>query len=102
MFVTFNSQAYENISYFETVAKRLLSLMGHSGTVPGAFKAVEVAQALSDLQQGLAQQKEHHSHADDEDSDISLAKRAVPLISMLQAATRDECDVLWSYTHSPS
>lgn len=101
MFVTFNSQAYENISYFETVAKRLLSLMGHSGTVPGAFKADEVAQALSHLQQGLDQKKEQHVHADDDD-DISLAKRAVPLISLLQAAARDECDVLWSYSNSPS
>lgn len=102
MFVTFSSQAYENISYFEIVAKQLLSLMGHSGTVPGAFKAEDVPQALSSLQQGLAEQKETPSFVvDDDEAEISLAKRAVPLISLLQAAANNDCDVLWDYSNSP-
>lgn len=101
MFVTFSSQAYEKISYFEIVAKQLLSLMGHSGAVPGAFKAEDVPQALSSLQQGLAEQKDKHSFVDDDEAEISLAKRAVPLISLLHAAANNDCDVLWDYSNSP-
>jgi hypothetical protein len=100
--ITFRCDAYENISYFSDVAKSLLSLMGHSGTVPGALKAEEVANALANLQKGLGGQKEHKSslterdNEDDNEPKIGLAKRAIPLISLLQAALKKECDVLWS------
>ena len=96
--ITFSCDAYENISYFNDVAKRLLSLMGHSGSVPGALKAGEVSQALSNLQQGLGREKDNTSQqeSDDEESQISLRKRAVPLISLLEAAVKKDCDVMWS------
>ena len=99
MLVTFSCDAYENISYFNEVAKQLLSLMGHSGTVPGALKANEVAGALSHLQQGLGHTKSElgNDNQDEEyEPDISLAKRAIPLISLLQAAVKKGCNVLWS------
>lgn len=99
--ITFSCDAYENISYFSDVAKNLLSLMGHSGTVPGAFKAEEIPTALSNLQRGLGQDKHktNPSSTDDEDENepkIGLAKRAIPLINMLQAAIKKNCDVMWS------
>ncbi len=96
--ITFSCDAYENISYFNDVAKSLLSMMGHSGTVPGALKAGEVSQALSNLQQGLRREKENTSQPerDDEESQISLRKRAVPLIGLLEAALKKDCDVMWS------
>ena len=96
--ITFRCDAYENISYFNDVAKSLLSLMGHSGTVPGALKAEEVANALSNLQKGLGNKSSLSEQDDDDDNEpkIGLAKRAIPLISLLQAAIKKECDVLWS------
>lgn len=96
--ITFSCDAYENISYFNDVAKSLLSLMGHSGAVPGALKAGEVSQALSNLQQGLGRANDNTSQqeSDDEDPQISLRKRAVPLISLLEAAVKKDCDVMWS------
>ena len=98
--ITFSCDAYENISYFSDVAKSLLSLMGHSGTVPGAFKAEEVPNALSSLQRGLGQNKNttNPSSQDDDENEpqIGLAKRAIPLINMLQAAIKKNCDVMWS------
>ncbi len=99
--ITFSSDAYENISYFSDVAKSLLSLMGHSGTVPGAFKAGEVPHALSSLQRGLGQDKNKTSPSpqdndDENEPQIGLAKRAIPLINMLQAAIKKNCDVMWS------
>lgn len=97
--ITFSCDAYENISYFNDVAKSLLSLMGHSGTVPGALKAEEVSQALSSLQHGLGTSRsitEPQGNDDDLEPKIGLAKRAIPLIGLLQAAIKKNCDVMWS------
>ncbi|MDR3504260.1 MAG: DUF1840 domain-containing protein [Legionella sp.] len=97
MLVTFHSDAYEDITYFGDVAKQLLSLMGHSGTVPGAIKFEDLPQALEHLQHGLAGSGSQSSDKEDEDGEvlIGLAKRAIPLINLLQASIRDECNVLW-------
>ena len=96
--ITFSCDAYENISYFNEIAQNLLSLMGHSGTVPGAMKAHEVSQALFRLQQGLGSDKTNLSQQDNEGEEpqISLRKRAIPLMGMLEAAVKKNCDVMWS------
>lgn len=106
MFVTFHCDAYENISYFNGVAKQLLSLMGHSGTVPGALKFEQVPEALDNLQRGLGLEKGKtpifsQNKDDDDESEISLAKRAIPLIHLLEAASKKNCDVLWMESRSP-
>ncbi|KTD06076.1 hypothetical protein Lgra_2853 [Legionella gratiana] len=95
MLVTFHTDAYEDITYFADVARQLLSLMGHSGTIPGAIKSENLPEALTHLQSGLG--KEEKIVEDDEENDgkISLKKRAVPLISLLQAAIKKDKDVLW-------
>jgi len=95
MLVTFHTDAYENITYFADVAKRLLSLMGHSGAIPGAIKAENLPEALEKLQSGLGTEKKVVENEEDGEPQISLAKRAVPLISLLQAAIKKDKDVLW-------
>jgi hypothetical protein len=98
--ITFRCDAYENIMYFNDVAKSLLALMGHSGTIPGALKAEEVAEALSSLKKGLGQKNNGTTSSDQLDDEkepaIGLAKRAIPLIQLLQAAIKKDCDVLWA------
>ena len=104
--ITFSCDAYENISYFSDIAQNLLTLMGHSGAVPGALKAEEVPHALSNLQQGLKNHEpvlKNSSFLDDDDSNdkenepkIGLSKRAIPLVHLLEAAIDKKCDVLWS------
>jgi hypothetical protein len=104
MFVKFSSEAYENITYFNDIAKRLLSLLGHSGSVPGALKASELPAALVRLQQGLEQDKKAHpasNNADDGEAEISLSTRAIPLIHLVQASIAQDCDVLWVESRSP-
>lgn len=101
MLVTFTCNSYENITYFGDIALRLLHLMGHSGTIPGAIKAEDVAQALDRLQQGIGNAKKMSSSPKTKDEeeiepDVSLAHRAVPLINMLEAAIKKNSDVLWS------
>ena len=49
MLVTFSCPVYANITMFGDVAVRLLKLMGHSGTTPGALLADDVPAALERL-----------------------------------------------------
>lgn len=95
MLVTFHTDAYEDITYFADVAKRLLSLMGHSGTIPGAIKAENLPDALEQLQSGLGKENSITEKDDEKEGEISLTKRAVPLISLLQAAIKKNKNVLW-------
>lgn len=95
MFVTFHTNSYEDITYFADVAKRLLSLMGHSGTIPGAIKSKDLPDALERLQSGLRDEKNKVQKDDEEETEISLGKRAIPLISLLQAAIKNDNDILW-------
>lgn len=97
MLVTFHSDAYENITYFGDVATQLLKLMGHSGAIPGAIKSQDLPQALSSLQQGLGKNNSNSSGQEDDDEEevIGLAKRAIPLLNLLKASIKSDCDVLW-------
>jgi hypothetical protein len=95
MLVTFYSDAYENITYFGDVAKQLLTLMGHSGTIPGAIKSKDLPQALNQLQQGLKGEFVSSTRNEEDDEEIGLTKRAIPLINLLQASIKNDCDVLW-------
>lgn len=99
MLVTFSTDAYENITMFGDVATRLLNMMGHSGTVPGALLAKDVPDALERLQQALALEKNKpampEASLEEEDSEVSLEQRAWPLIQLLRDAAKAECSVIW-------
>jgi hypothetical protein len=96
MLVTFSCREYGNITLFGEVATRLLKMMGHSATVPGAIMADEVPAALHSLQDNINHIKPMNT-PDDEDGEpqISLATRAVPLINLLKAASQKNCNVMW-------
>jgi hypothetical protein len=97
MLVTFYTNAYENLIFFGDIAKTLIQFMGHSNTIPGAIRAEEIPHALSLLQQNIKKisQVSTKTTLEEEDAPISLAHRAAPLIQMLNAAAKKNCDVLW-------
>lgn len=98
MLVTFSCKAYENITMFGEVAKRLLKIMGHSAIIPGALTAKEVPEALSRLQAASRKQVSsagQHEQKEDDEEHISLAQRAFPLIAMLEAASKEDCSIMW-------
>ena len=97
MLVTFSCKFHENITLFGSVAKTLLNLMGHSGTVPGAILAEDVPDALRRLREGIAQSNKSNKESpeDQEESEVSLKNRAVPLIGLLQDAVKHHCNVMW-------
>ena len=108
MLIKFKTDAYADITMFGDVAKQLLKMMGHSGTVPSAILADDVPAALSRLKHAVEGGKaslsadsatspdKEASQADpDGDQAVSLAYRAIPLIELLTAAARKKRDVMW-------
>ena len=101
MLVVFSSSAYGDITMFGDIAKHLLKMMGHSGTIPSALYAEDVPAALERLKQSIekAQQEssadESANKDDDEEKRVELAARAYPLIEMLRSAAEENCNVMW-------
>ena len=101
MLVTFKTKAFGDITMFGDIAVRLLKLMGHSGTVPSAFKPEDIPAALQRLREAAAEddastegQGEGDTH-DDEEAPVSLRNRALPLIQLLEAAEKEQEYVMW-------
>ncbi|NVK41021.1 MAG: DUF1840 domain-containing protein [Oceanospirillaceae bacterium] len=109
MLITFSSDAYADITMLGDIAKQLIRLLGHSVVVPGAILADDVPEALAQLRKALenppppadAKAKADRNDEDNEDEEgpaIGLARRAFPLLEMLEAAARDHKDVMWAET----
>jgi hypothetical protein len=88
---------------FGDVAVRLLKIMDHSGTVPGAIGAEDVQSALLRLESAIkhspeppASIKQEEDENDENDElAVSLSHRAFPLIELLRAAAKEKCNVMW-------
>ena len=100
MLITFSCPVYADITMFGDVAIRVLKLMGHSGTVPGALLAGDVQAALERLQAGVKAAEELPGPEESEDDEngepaVSLSHRALPLIELLGAAAKANRNVMW-------
>jgi len=99
MLVTFTCTACADITMFGHAAVRLLKLMGHSGTIPGALLADDAPAALARLVAAIEANKqspepEEPAQGEDGEPAASPAHRALPLIGFLKAAAKDQCDVM--------
>ncbi len=97
MLVTFTTKAYSDITMFGDIALAMLKMMGHSATVPGAILAEDVPAALSRLTTAIAEAKASppKENKDQEEPGVSMAHRALPLINLLTAAAKENCNVMW-------
>ena len=99
MLVTFRTKSWGNVTMFGDVAKALLKMMGHSGTVPSALLAKDIPRALESLKRGLAAtpspKPDPRQDDKDEEPPVPLQKRAYPLIQLLQASAAKGTDVTW-------
>ncbi|HVB49885.1 MAG TPA: DUF1840 family protein [Burkholderiales bacterium] len=100
MLVKFRSDAGASVLMFGDVAARLLKLMGMSGVVPAAILGKDVAAALARLQAALAVHGREVAGAPgggdaDAAAGIDLATRAFPLVKLLEAAAKEQADVIW-------
>jgi hypothetical protein len=90
-------------------ARRLLTLGGHSGTVPGAILAADLPTFLARLRSALSLHAEEISpppppetaeSRGDEDSEpgerpVGLGARAVPVLDMIETAIARGSDLMW-------
>lgn len=101
MLVIFQTKSYPEITMFGDVAVKLLQMMGHSGTVPGAVAAEDVPAALDALRGAVAAAVQPAEQPGDEvegnaaERPVSLSQRAFPLLEMLEAAAADQDPVMW-------
>lgn len=100
MLVTFSCPANGDVTMFGDVALRLLTMMGRSDTVPSALYAADVQAALERLKAAVASAPstpKPNTTAEDEDDEanVSLAHRALPLIELLEAAANKKAAVMW-------
>jgi hypothetical protein len=89
-----------SFTMFGDIAKQLLKMMGHSGAVPGAVRAADLADARQRLESavaaaGSAPSESEADEDDDEKPPVTLRQRAYPLIDLLKRAQEEDCDVLW-------
>jgi hypothetical protein len=102
MLITFKTPVHADITMFGDVAKALIKMMGHSGTVPGAILADDVPMALENLRAAVKHTPDAplNPHRDDNDEtppseSVSLSHRALPLLELLEAAAREGKNVMW-------
>lgn len=102
--IRFTSPAGASVSMFEKDAKALIRMMGHSGTIPSAIRAEDVADALRQLETALqvetGQQPQPDSLHDAEEKNVSVNVRAFPLIELLKAASTKQKNVMWEQDNS--
>jgi hypothetical protein len=100
MLITFTCSAYADITMFGDVAIQLIKYMGHSGQVPSALMANDVPTALQKLEAAVEKNSQLNppqqpsDNMDDEPA-VTLSHRALPLIELLKAAEKAECNVMW-------
>jgi hypothetical protein len=111
MLITFSCKAYANVTLFGDIGLQMLTMMGHSATVPGAILSSDVPKALRLLKAAIEVERNtptpnEQEAVDEDDKDtfseppISLVNRALPLIELLSAAEQHSCNVMWEAVSS--
>ncbi|EDK30435.1 hypothetical protein VSWAT3_17748 [Vibrionales bacterium SWAT-3] len=104
MLITFSCKAHASVTMFGEIGLQFIKMLGHSGAIPGAIDASEVPQALNNLRAALeVEQKQpvEQSDTDDDNEDevveapVNIGSRAFPLVELLKAAIKEECEVMW-------
>ena len=94
---------------FGDMAVKLLHMAGHSGTVPGAIAAEDMAAALVRLEEHVLAQApsakevsgsdnpdEHNNdHDNDGEPEVSMAQRVFPLVELMRHAVAEGCAIQW-------
>lgn len=99
MLVKFESSETGEIMMFADIARQLLKLLGKECTARGVFTQAEMLPAAQRLRQaiGEADTAKGDDAADEDQRPLPLARRAWPLIDMLErsAAGGERTNILW-------
>ena len=99
MLVRFDSKVGQVLMMGDS-ALALLKKMGHSGTVPSAILAADIPDAVRRLRAALDSMPAELPPEDEEERRefVPLARRAVPLLDLLERSARAAVDVTWAAT----
>jgi hypothetical protein len=101
MLIKFKSLNHADVVMFGDVALQLIKLMGRRATVPSAIAPEDIPEALKLLQQGIATEDDAKKEIDsqdvegEEEEQVSVHNRALPLIELLNAAKEADVPVMW-------
>ncbi|MDD1826564.1 DUF1840 domain-containing protein [Photobacterium sp. ZSDE20] len=104
MLITFSCKAHASVTMFGEIGLQFIKMLGHSGAIPGAIDASEVPQALNNLRAALEVEQKQPVEQNDTDDDnedevveapVNIGSRAFPLVELLKAAIKEECEVMW-------
>ncbi|MBU0655956.1 MAG: DUF1840 domain-containing protein [Gammaproteobacteria bacterium] len=101
--IRFTSPAGASVSMFDKDAKALIRMMGHSGAIPSAIRAEDIASALGKLEAALQSEEaratetkqEHPLQDGAEEKAVAVNVRAYPLVQLLKAAAEKQKNVMW-------
>jgi len=105
MLYEFRSKATGTVVMTQTVAERLLAIVGKAPGPKGIFIPAEMPAAIAALEAAVAAERAQPRAADDGGGDeaesrdpsraVTLAQRAWPLIDMLKTALAAEREITW-------
>ena len=107
MLVVFKSKAAGDVMMFGDVAMKLMEIMGKAATEQGIVTVEQLPGAITRLKAAVAQDKTEKPVIDHDErifektpeggkrEYVSLARRAVPLIELLEFSLKEEVPVTW-------
>lgn len=107
--IRFTSPAGASVSMFDKDAMALIRMMGHSGAIPSAIRAEDIASALGKLEAALQSEeakatetKQEHPLQDNAEEKVVVGVnvRAYPLVQLLKAAAEKQKNVMWEQDRS--
>ncbi|MDP2810268.1 MAG: DUF1840 domain-containing protein [Rhodocyclaceae bacterium] len=114
MMVKFHSLAAGEILMFGDVARRMMELMGKEPIKRGVVTVGQLPGAIARLKAAIAEDKARHADQRDEDLPadeadgngsrrpyVNLARRALPLVELLERSLEREKPVLWGNPGEP-
>ncbi len=99
MLVTFKTTAHSDVTMFGDVALNLIRLMGRQDTMPSAMYPEDIPAALTKLRSALAREESTEqvdaATDDEEEEEVNIQTRAIPLVELLVAAEKEQVPVMW-------
>lgn len=96
MLIEIQGENTGSIVMFGNVATTLLKMMGQSGEPEGAIRQEDIPDALDNLNKALKTAPDDSSgDADEDDNNVGLKTRAVPLVDMLEECIKKGGYLMW-------
>lgn len=94
--LTFKSKSGPSILMLDAVGKEILEMLGFGTRIPGAITAEDLPRARDNLNRALSAIPEPAPEQAEEDNPpITLHKRALPVLQLIEASIADDEYLRW-------